>query len=242
MKRKIFTLIELLVVVAIIAILAAMLLPALSKAQGKARIAKCQGNLKQLTYGFLTYGEDNDGQGPVNTMASGNYSYMHNSKTLSGYIIPVDFAPASGIRFLNGVIVCPGLKKPVYSLSYAGEVSSTQIYSGYSTGYGTSQRASAWFGWHSATATATMAVACPNIKFLGRSVTSPDNNVTNKLRKPSEQPLLGDIASNSLTTALDQHDFGYNTTFFDGHITYSPLAILKQAIAGNTASYMRWGD
>jgi len=55
MKKKSFTLIELLVVIAIVAILTAMLLPALSKAKAAAYTASCQGNMRQQSLGILAY-------------------------------------------------------------------------------------------------------------------------------------------------------------------------------------------
>jgi len=57
-----FSLTEMLVVLAIMVVLAAILLPALSRQQSAAASAKCVGNLRSISAGLMSYAADNDGK------------------------------------------------------------------------------------------------------------------------------------------------------------------------------------
>jgi prepilin-type N-terminal cleavage/methylation domain-containing protein/prepilin-type processing-associated H-X9-DG protein len=96
-KRGAFTLIELLVVVAIIAILASLLLPALAGAKARARSTHCLNNLHQVGLATLMYAHDFDGKLLLDGLTAGTNTW--------GLILSTN----TELRTVNS-FVCPSYK------------------------------------------------------------------------------------------------------------------------------------
>jgi len=85
-KPKAFTLIELLVVIAIIAILMAILMPALNRVKEQGKRAVCLSNLKQLTLTWIMYADENDDKLVNGEADEGNERNVVDGRRLRGWL------------------------------------------------------------------------------------------------------------------------------------------------------------
>lgn len=102
-RIRAFTLIELLVVIAVIAILAALLIPAIARAKVQAKRVICLNNLKQIGAGFKAWANDHEGKYPWNVdKPVGSKPGPPGPSTVN-----VHFSIVSNELFATKILICP---------------------------------------------------------------------------------------------------------------------------------------
>ena len=232
--RRGFTLIELLVVIAIIAILAALLLPVLSKARARAKSIQCLNNMKQIILAAKIYLDDNHGAMVplwVEQGAAGWPNWNFNPATFvvqkPTYLWWPDKLRLDGLIPSQAVFSCPILTLP--AVDAHGQSFSTNYTLGIGMNYPEYGQVQPKTGnpdpVYASASEGKVSNPSGSMVFADAAfVTNPDDDYDNWV----EEPATGctyfrvpsdakDYPGNDFTRSVPRHGQRLNAAFFDGH-------------------------
>jgi prepilin-type processing-associated H-X9-DG protein/prepilin-type N-terminal cleavage/methylation domain-containing protein len=221
----IFTLIELLVVIAIIAILASMLLPALSQAREKAKAIKCAGNEKQFGTGVSMYTTDYEDWLPT---ASSVETYFGWRMQLSRYVCGTAITDATDSKLRTGVFECPSFKNSLAATTYDGGY-------GWNSGY-----TSCNLGWDDLT-DGWKRIKIQQVEKASETVMIGDSCNNTEVTYEYQVARFDPPASENATYAGvgSRHNGSINVTWADGHVTLEKRAKLMVGSNGDEDYYYK---
>ena len=221
-----FTLIELLVVVAVIAILAALLLPVLSTARAKAQRTGCVSNLRQISLGVRMYSEDSHDASPslgppglppaeMDSLYSGYKALMKNYVGLKDASSPQDklFGCPADVFNINYLFTNPPPSPPLRFIKKSGHDSSDFDYSSYAFNGGDNVTRNYEKG--SLTPPGLTGVTLSSVRHPGRTILLAE--ISALLPYSWHDPSSHSVADPSGTTYNDSKNV---VSFVDGHVGY----------------------